>query len=49
VLTLRFPYAKAPGGAWIATLKVSADGTKYAGTNNDPVKPKFTGVYLKDD
>ena len=50
VLIQRWPNRpEAPGGAWIETLKVSADGTTFAGTNNDPVRPKFTGVYQKDD
>ena len=45
----RWPNPMAPGGVWIAPLKVSADGTTYAGTNNDRNRPKITGVYVKDD
>ena len=49
VLIYRWPDASAPGGAWIGTLNVSEDGKAYAGTNNDPRRPKIIGVYLKDD
>jgi hypothetical protein len=33
VLTLRFPSRQAPGGVWIDTLKLSADGNRYEGKN----------------
>ncbi|HEY7426986.1 MAG TPA: family 16 glycoside hydrolase, partial [Gemmataceae bacterium] len=51
VLTFRFPAPNGPGGAWIDTLNVSADGTTCAGTNNAPAGkgPKLTGVYVNDN
>ncbi|HEY7425838.1 MAG TPA: family 16 glycoside hydrolase [Gemmataceae bacterium] len=51
VLIYRFPNPKAPGGTWIDTYQVSADGATCAGTNNAPPgnRPKFTGVYVKPD
>jgi hypothetical protein len=51
VLTYLWPNSKAPGGVWIDTLIVSADGTVYAGTNNAPPGkgPKLTGVYVNDN
>jgi hypothetical protein len=51
VLIFRWPNPNAPGGAWIDTLQVSADGATCAGTNNGAPgrRPKLSGVYVKDD
>jgi serine/threonine protein kinase len=50
VLIYRWPNSNMPGGLLIDTLNVSADGTTYAGTNNNPPgrRPKVTGVYQND-
>ena len=34
-LTLRWPNPKAPGGAWVDTCKISADGKTFAGHNQN--------------
>lgn len=50
VLTFRWPTPNAPGGFRIDRLAVSAEGTTYAGTNNDKPerRPNLTGVYVLD-
>jgi tetratricopeptide (TPR) repeat protein len=48
VLVLRWPNPRAPGGAWIDTVRISDDGTTYDGTNQQG-KAKITGAYVKDD
>jgi hypothetical protein len=44
VFIYRWPDPKAPGGAWIDTLKVSADGIRYEGSNQQQVI-KLLGEY----
>jgi hypothetical protein len=48
VLIFAWSAPNAPEGRWLDILEVSADGTTYAGTNNDkPEKrPKLTGVNM---
>ncbi len=50
VLTFRWPDLKAPGGLWLDSSSVSADGRAYVGTNNAPPasRAKFTGTYVDD-
>ncbi len=46
VFIYRWPDPKAPGGAWIDTLNVSADGMRYEGSNQQK-KIKLLGEYMK--
>jgi hypothetical protein len=46
VLTFRWKDAKAPGGYWVDTCHVAADGLSYAGANQ--IKTQVTGTLVKD-
>ncbi|QJX00244.1 hypothetical protein [Frigoriglobus tundricola] len=44
ILTLRWPNATAPGGAWVDSCSVSADGRTYSGKNQKGVR--IGGYYV---
>jgi hypothetical protein len=47
VLTFRWKGAKAPGGYWVDTCRLAADGLSYAGANQ--IKTKVSGTLVTDD
>jgi hypothetical protein len=48
LLEFRWPDRNAPGGAWVDTLVLSADGKRYAGKNNNARLPtRITGTRTK--
>ncbi len=46
VLTLRWKDAKAPGGYWVDTCHVAADGLSYTGANQ--IKTQVSGTLITD-